>query len=308
MLLPFLLTASPVPRPMATAAEVLARHDTQTAAFARSIERAVAGGFLADRLGYAFISGYREALRVLVGDGATKEPAALCATEEGGAHPRAIMARLNPAAEPQGVWELSGRKNFVTLGNLARVLFVVAVDGTDAEGRNRLVLVYVPADRSGVTVKPLPDLPFVPEIPHASVEFASVRIAAAERLPGDGYERYLKPFRTVEDCHVMAAYLGWLVQVARRCAWPATVLQELLALIGAGCELGSLPPLDFALHLALGGWLQNIERLTNDCSPLWERALPDERTRWERDRPLLRVAAKVRARRLEAAWTKVGTV
>ncbi len=54
--------------------------------FETTVDRALAGGSAADRLGYAFASGYTEALRALV-PGLTGV-AALCATEEGGNQPR----------------------------------------------------------------------------------------------------------------------------------------------------------------------------------------------------------------------------
>lgn len=283
------------------------RHQAATAGFSTTIERAVAGGFAADRLGWAFASGYCEALRhllpALIERDGTGGPAALCATEEGGGHPRAIKTTLSP--DPNFGFVLSGRKQFVSFGSLARRLLVVATEGEDAEGRSRLVVVCVPADREGVRMQPLPALRFVPEIPHASVQLDGVRIAPAERLPGDGYERYLKPFRTLEDCHVMAALLGWLVQMARRAGSPRSVVQELLLLVLGGCGLMELPPLDDATHIALGAWLERIERLLTENESLWAAVDAETRARWERDRPLLRVAGKVRAQRLAAAWQRL---
>lgn len=307
-LLHFLLTSPPVASICGEeAGAFFGRHQAATAGFSSTIARAAAGGFAADRLGWAFSSGYCEALRRLVpalsaADG-SGGPAALCATEEGGAHPRAIKTTLSP--DPQGGFVLSGRKQFVTFGSLARRLLVVATEGEDGEGRSRLVVVCVPADREGVRMQALPALRFVPEIPHASVQLDGVRIAPAERLPGDGYERYLKPFRTLEDCHVMVGLLGWLVQVARRAGSQQGLVQELLLLVLGGCGLMELPPLDDATHVALGAWLLRIERLLNEIEPLWAAVDAESRARWERDRPLLRVAGKVRAQRLAAAWQRL---
>lgn len=281
-----------------------ARHQAATAGFSTTIERAAVGGFAADRLGWAFSSGYSEALRRMVPAlSADDGPAALCATEEGSAHPRAIKTSLSPG--PDGGFVLSGRKQFVTFGTLAKRLFIVATEGEDGEGRSRLAVVCVPADREGVLVQPLPALPFTPEIPHASVELAGVRVAASERLPGDGYERYLKPFRTLEDSHVMAALLGWLVQVLRRAGAARSVVQELLLLVLGGCGLMELPPLDDATHIALGAWLLRIECLLKENESLWAAVDAETRARWERDRPLLRIAGKVRAQRLAAAWQRL---
>src|SRR6185436_13084691 len=60
-------------------------------------ERAAWGGLVADRLGYAFVAGYASALARLAPGIATR--AALCVTEEGGGHPRAIKTTLEGAGE-----------------------------------------------------------------------------------------------------------------------------------------------------------------------------------------------------------------
>src|SRR6185295_153430 len=67
------------------------------ATWTEPVDRAFAGGACADRLGFAFAGGYAEALRALVPELPPGSITALCATEEGGAHPRAIRTRLVPA-------------------------------------------------------------------------------------------------------------------------------------------------------------------------------------------------------------------
>lgn len=307
-LLQFLVAAPPTPRAAADAAEFWAQH-LAAAPFAgdapRPFDLAAAGGFIADRLGYAFLAGYGAALQQLVG-APILTPTALCATEVGGAHPKAMATELT---RTQAGWEMSGRKSFVTFGPLVQTLLVIAKDAaaTDAKGRSELALVRIPVERSGVTIERQPDLPFVPEIPHAAICFERVQIAPDERLPGDGYVRYLKPFRTIEDCHVMAAALGWLVQVARRCDWPRPSVQELLMLIAAGRELAACPPLESGTHVALGGWLASIERAIAGTAEHWALVDAPTRERWERDQPLLKVAGKVRAQRLATAWERLQT-
>lgn len=279
-------------------------YDGAAAGLTLPIERAVAGGFAADRLGYAFAAGYTEALRQLL-PALGQSRAALAATEAGGVHPRAIQAQLNAA--PSG-FTLSGDKTFVTLGTQASELLVVASEGQDAAGRNRLVLCRIPAARPGVTLQPLPATPFAPEIPHAGLQLRQVAVAASERLPGDAYERYLKPFRTVEDLHVHAALLGWLLQLARRASWPRPVQQELLLLITATRRMAAEAPDDPTLHLAVGGLLAACQRLLAELEPLWQQVEPTTRAGWERDRPLLQVAGKARAQRLVVAWERVATL
>ena len=277
------------------------RHRQAAAALTLPVERAAAGGFAADRLGYAFASGYKEALRQLVpalGD----EPAALAATEAGGVHPRNIHTRLDSDGED---FRLSGDKAFVTLGSYVKTLLVVASQGSDSQGRNRLTLCRIPADRTGVVLRELPPTPFVPEIPHAVLQLREVAVAASERLPGDAYERYLKPFRTIEDLHVHAALLGFLLQLARRLDWPRPVRQELVLLLAAARSLCAAAPDDPAVHIALGALIAGCRRLLGELAPLWAAADTTTRTYWERDRALLEVAGKARAQRLEVAWARM---
>ncbi len=69
--------------------------DEKTRPFSLPMDRAVAGGFLADRIGYAFAAGYEAALRRLAPDLPEGPIVSLCITEKEGAHPRAIKARLD---------------------------------------------------------------------------------------------------------------------------------------------------------------------------------------------------------------------
>ncbi|XXF76094.1 acyl-CoA dehydrogenase family protein [Myxococcaceae bacterium GXIMD 01537] len=298
-ILRFLLTTPPESAPVDSVEAWWRGHQALAPRFTVTADLALAGGFLADRLGYAFASGYHAALRSLFPALAADTPAALCATEAGGNHPSHIQTRLT--ARGDGSFQLDGAKAFVTFGTLARQLLVVASEGQDAQGRNRLRFVRIDPARPGVTVTALPQTPFVPEVPHAELTLEGVAVAAHEVLPGDGYARYLKPFRTVEDCHVHAAFLGWLMQVARRSGWPAAVQDEILAVAAAVRSMALSDPESPAVHVALGGVLDLSARLVERAAPLWAQVDAATRERWERDRALLHVAGKARARRREAA-------
>ena len=295
-------------RLLGAAAEVVAiedvegwwrRHRDATAAFAATAERALAGGFAADRLGYAFASGYVEALARLVPALAGRK-AALCATEAGGNRPRDIATRLERDGDG---WRLFGAKRFATLGTHADAFVIVASEGADDAGRNRLAAVVVPAGRAGLRVEPAPLTPFVPEIPHASLALEGVRVEAGERLDGDGYERYLKPFRTVEDCHVYCALLGWLMQLARRGRWPESEVERLAALAVAARGLACADPVRAPVHIAFAGLVTQTRALLADLEPHWASLDGPTRERWQRDRPLLEVAGTARAQRREVAWS-----
>lgn len=278
------------------------RHHDRAAGFDRPVDRALAAGLSMDRLGWAFASGYQEALRQLVPALPPKARVALCATEEGGNHPRAIEARLEPA---DGAFRLSGAKKFTTLGTHADLLLVVASEGETAEGRKRLAVACVPADRSGVHVEAMAELPFVPEIAHATTRFDAVPVAPEERLPGDGYTRYLKPFRTVEDVHVHAATVGWLLGTGRRFGWPDDALSELASAAVTLRALAAAPPLDEAVHVALAGAMAATARTVASVEACWAQVDEPTRARWQRDRALLGVAGSAREKRLAAAWARL---
>lgn len=302
-LLRWLLTAAPQPRSLEGVAEWWASHLETESRFTSPADVALAGGFVADRLAYAFASGYQAAFRALVPELPRGRRYALCATESGGGHPSALQTRLSPG--PEGTWSLEGTKTFVTLGTAADELLVVASEGQDAQGRNRLRLVRVEPRRPGVGLTELPAAPFVPELPHAGLRLNAVPVSAGDVLPGDGYERYLKPFRTVEDCHVLSAVLGWLLQVARRSDWPEQTREQLLALAVTLHSLAGEAPDSPAVHLALAGALELMTQRIAALEPLWDRVDAPTRERWTRDRALLLVAGKVRAKRRETAWRKL---
>ncbi|MCP3097547.1 acyl-CoA dehydrogenase family protein [Myxococcus sp. K15C18031901] len=302
--LSFLVAGSVTPPVLDSVDAWWRQHLELTRRYSVPADLALAGGFRADRLGYAFASGYHAALRSLFPRLPADRPTALCATEPMGGHPSAIQTRL---ASVGSKWKLTGEKSFVTLGTRAELLLVVASEGQDPQGRNRLRLVVVDAKRAGVHVTALPELPFVPEVPHAEVKFEDVLVSPDEVLPGDGYVRYLKPFRTVEDCHVHLALLGWLLQVARRSGWPEPVREELLALVILMRGLSLADPEDATTHLALGGALELARQALERCEPLWTSVDASTRERWARDRRLLGVAGKVRAKRLEVARARIAS-
>ncbi|WP_433712730.1 acyl-CoA dehydrogenase family protein [Nocardia sp. CA-084685] len=295
----YLLTEALDPTPLESITDAWTRHRAVAARFDTTIDIAIAGGFAADRLGFAFLSGYQQAMRALLPELPADELVAVSATETGGAHPSAITTQVT---ETDAGWRVNGTKTFTTLGLLARRMLVIASAGTAADGRNQLRAVLVDATQPGVNVTNLPGVPFAPEIPHGSVSFTD---AAAEPLPGDGYSDFLKPFRTIEDVHVLAAVLGWLVRVGRESGWPRTTLQRLLAAVAFARGLEMDRPTSPGGHIALGGAYEYFEQTLTELEPLWAQADPVVRERWERDRRLLATAEKVRAQRLTAAWRSV---
>jgi alkylation response protein AidB-like acyl-CoA dehydrogenase len=255
---------------------------------------AISGGAAAADVAGAFLSGYLAALRALVPDLPAGRRVCLCATEAGGAHPKQIASTIRDG-------RLDGKKTWVTGAPLADLLLVLASEGTAQDGRKLLRLALVDARAPGVTLHPMPPTPFVPEIPHAEVSFAGVRV---ERLlDGDGWNDYVKPFRTVEDAHVFAAVLAYVARTGVRHGWPRELAERFISLLTSLRAIAEADPRQSATHLALAGALSFGRTLLAESAPHWSLAPEKERAAWERDRALLEVAGRARVARAEAAWS-----
>lgn len=266
------------------------------------IDRAFWAGFEADRLGFAFVGGYHAALACLLGDARWTTRRSLAATEKAGAHPRAIETTLT--ADGDDAYVLNGEKTFATLASVANEILVIASTGAGEDGKNRLRLVLVPRDAKGLTVEDRPPTPFAPEIPHARIRLEGVRVRAADVLPGDGYDLYLKPFRTLEDSHVSACTIGHLIRTARLFDFERSVIESLTVYaITVRTIALSMDPRAATTHVALSGVFRDLRKLIADHDDEWKKTNDTTRERWRRDIGLLLVAEQVRQKRTEAAWS-----
>src|SRR5262245_64072366 len=110
------LTAPPEPRPIDDVADWWQQIwlSVDTAAVDDPAALAIAGGFAADRVGWAFASGYQAALRALLPDLPRATLAAFCVTEADGNRPRDIRTTIAP--QPDGALRIDGAKRWTTLG------------------------------------------------------------------------------------------------------------------------------------------------------------------------------------------------
>lgn len=267
---------------------------------------ALRGGLAADRLGWAFAAGYQAALRALVPALPADALAAFCVTEEAGNRPRDIRSTLSPA--PGGGYRLNGAKRWTTLGPQGAILLVTARLGQSPADRPNLKVARVRTGQPGVSIVAMPPTPFVPEVPHAQVALADVAIADADLLPGDGYARCVKPFRTLEDLFVAAAVLAWLAGTSRQRGWPNEFREGLAGALALLAALAEQPAGAPETHIALAGALRWAAELHRQADALWARTPDDPAThRWQRDRPLMNVAARARELRAQRAWEALAT-
>jgi alkylation response protein AidB-like acyl-CoA dehydrogenase len=274
---------------------VAARHRT-------SIDRAIAGGCDADRLGWAFAAGYQAALRALLPSLPDDVVAALCVTEAEGNHPKAIRTTLS--VDGTG-FRVHGEKRWTTLGPDGGLFIVIAREVGSREERPSLKAMLLRLGTAGLSVLPMSPTRFVPEVPHARIRLERVRVESAAVLAGDAYERYVKPFRTIEDIHVHAGTLAYLLAEARARNWPAAWIERAAAALHALARLATLEPLAPATHIALAGALAIGHGLIEEAERYWAERDDVPARRWQRDRELLGVAGSARERRLAAAWQQV---
>jgi len=264
--------------------------------------QALLGGFDADRVGWAFASGYQAALRALLPDLPTDAVAAFCVTEEAGNRPRDIGTRFVPQAD--GSVSISGAKRWTTLGPHSSLLLIVgALPSPDDSARVQLKVARVPTGVPGLQLLTMPETHFVPEVPHARVLLEAVRVGAAALLPGDGYERYVKPFRSIEDAHVTLAVLAYLLRETRARGWPTAFAERLCATIVVLADMAESPADAPATHVVLAGALAQAQALYAEAGKLWAEAGDDPAAqRWQRDCALFGVASSARGLRATRAW------
>lgn len=278
-------------------------HQSLAQSWPRPFDRAILGGFNADRVAWAFCAGYQAALRALVPALPMKALAALCATEAEGNRPRAIRTTITPGAG-DGTLVVNGEKRWTTLGDHCAILLVVAREHDSPEDRPRLRVARIASGDPGVRIVAKSPADFIPEIAHATVRFDDVALDSSMLLAGDGYERYLKPFRTIEDIHVHAALLAYLVREARRLGWPTSWVEQCLVVLHA---LGSMAnPLAPATHVVLAGAIERCRTLSDEATCLWSASNDAPAfERWQRDKRVLGVAETARTQRRMRAWERL---
>ncbi|ATB64517.1 acyl-CoA dehydrogenase [Pseudomonas mosselii] len=257
-------------------------------------ELAVLGGRAMATPGLAFLLGYQAALRVLW-PSAPASLGALCATERRSVRPADMHTRLDGL-------RLSGSKDFVTAGLDAEWLLVAARHEGPGEAP-RLQLAVVFPGEPGVSLEALPTLPLMPEVGHGRL---LLKEAACELLAGDGWDAYVKPFRSLEDLYVLAALVAWLYGVAQECAWPQGLRLRLIGLL-AGCAEGSRQcPDSVACHLLLGGLFAQFQGLRGEIDQALAAGPGHWAQLWQRDQGLLALAGVARDKRLAKAWSAAG--
>jgi acyl-CoA dehydrogenase len=257
------------------------------------LERTIFAGYHADRLGYAFCSGYLAATKSLFGSDRT----ALCATENiKGAPPNSIQTKITPQ---NGKLVLNGEKSFVTLGKEVNEIAVLVK-------KEEITKILLIPSKHVSFVSPKRSISFIPEIAHCAVRFDNLEVKPEWILDGDGFQDYTKPFRTVEDIFVFGAFLGYLYRVCRKSNWNRTIAELILVQVFTLYHLGASEEnvLSPYTHVVFDGLRREVMTLIEEIEKL-EWFNKEEFSRFQRDKPILFVAQQIRDIRTKKAWNSL---
>ncbi len=263
---------------------------------ANSLHATLSVSLRATSIGQAFSIAYRCALQSLLPDLNPLQWAAMCVTEAKGNHPKQLETKVTA----DGV--VVGHKSFVSMGELAQQLIVVAkTDDPQVSHVNRPTLkaVLLQQAAKGIQMHAMKGMTLIPDVPHASMQLDG---AKGVILPGDGHADYSKRFRYLEDVHVLISFLALILSTSVRNGLPTKISEQCILLTSA---LVSQELLDEPWqHLHLAEAFKNFEKIVDEFEQSFEQLPVAFKADWLRDKKLFTLANKARqARTIKArAW------
>lgn len=281
-------------------------------AWSEAIDRAIIAGFLSDRLAYAFLSGYENALQKHFKVLPEQSLAAFCVSEKGGSRPKAMKTFLTRDKNTKD-YVLNGQKSFVTCAEDAEYLIIAAVlsedENTERPGAERLSterpkikLAIIKANTPGLNVTSSPDLPFIPEIKKGSLTLNNVKVNQQNILPGDGYSAYIKPFSCVEGVYILAASAAHLFRLACLFKWPNALQEQILSILFSVKQLEQGDMCSPTAEIVISGVKAQLKQITEASKHLWAAMPEQHQQRLMRDCGMLFMSDKAHLTRLERAW------
>lgn len=268
----------------------------------RDVAGRVALAARAATLGQAFAAGYLAATLALTGRSPT-ELVSLSFTEPRGRDRAPMKTRRTRVGSGAAI--LEGEKVWATLASVADRILVIAGDGAPSDVvPEPLVGAFVARGARGLTLEPMPETPFCPDVPHARLALEAVEVPDADLTDG-AYARFVKPFRPLEDQCVGAALARYLTVLALRSGCASDTLARgvslsLRALDPASVDAASAqggPPSPLT-ELAAYGTLAEVARFAESLAAELDGAL---KATLQRDLGLFSVALPLRIARRDKA-------
>jgi acyl-CoA dehydrogenase len=260
---------------------------------------AVDAGARAGQLAFAFAGGYQCAIRRLLPELPPDAFVALLLSEGKRQRPDELLTTLRAAGD--GRFLLEGEKSWVMGGAAADALLVVATRGVAADGRTESAMILLPAHTAGVTHESRQDALILPALPHGRVRFSSVDVQPGMILPGDGWTRYARPFRTIEDIHVSAAIAAHLAVHAIRREFPPALLATLAACILRLQDCTRADASDTVAHLLLAAAERELQQACVQANELLKQDDDAFARDWRANAAIVGLAIPARQKRLEKA-------
>ena len=260
----------------------------------------------ADRLAWAFFSGYQGALQSAFPDSVEGgRVGALCVHEAG-----RKMTEVTTSVELcDRIPRLHGQKSWAltSIEDLTLLVLARRSDGPQ-KGPGSLVMVRLPSSALGVSRGILRPQAVVPELAHSEVRFDAVRLTPEQLVSGDGYAEHAKPFRVLEDIFVTGSTLAYLFAEAQSGGWPTTWCQRCIAAIAMLHACAALDPRDPRVHILVAGSLSFAGDVIRESENHWQAAQAIPHSRWQRDRPILSLGKEARRLRAIGSWARTGRV
>ncbi len=261
-------------------------------------ERAIFGGFTCQQFSFAFMAGYQAALEHMFPTVAPNNLKALCVSEEKGGHPKAIQTTLINN-------QLNGLKTYITAGSEVEHLLVLCKTDEIVDSRPLLKMVHLPKSTDKMDLTDF-ELSFMKEVKHGKLSLKDTPISERQILDGDGFSAYTKPFRTLEDICVSAAYQAMLLRQAIECKWAEELRDQILLNIYTLKNLLSLPLLDPNTHILLAANEENFEQfLPNIESHIEKTASAPFKADWALNKKVIALGKKIKAVRLSKARSRL---
>jgi len=263
---------------------------------------AVACALEADRVAWAFFSGYQGAVqaafRTEVGS-----LGAFCANEA----QRKITEIETALGEQDSRLLVRGSKSWVLAGIDDLMLFVLArCDKGPTKGPGSLVVVQLPIRGAGVERERPRAQEVVPELPHCAIRFELAPLAASDVLPGDGYSDHAKPFRLREDVFVTGCVLAYLFAESQAGPWSTQWNQRAIAALSMLEACSRRDPREVDTIILVAGALSLAGDLIREAEAQWAPHQQAARDRWLRDKPILALGKDARRQRAIKSWQVVG--
>ncbi len=266
-----------------------------------SFTAAVACALQADRLAWAFFSGYQGAIQAAF-ETSAGTLGAFAANEV----QRKITEVETTLHQQDGQMVVKGSKSWVLARTEDLTLFVLARrDGGPATGPGSLCIVRLWARSLGVDFGDARAQAVVPEMPHSAIRLQSV-VEPSDALAGDGYADYAKPFRLREDVFVTACTLAYLLSESHTGSWPTAWSQRAVAAVTLLEACSRRDPRQVETILLTAGALSVAGDLIREAEQLWAPQQQSARERWLRDKAILALGKDARRRRTLHSWRALG--